>query len=92
MTRLVIATLSAVKKLNKNNKSILSISLSTYGAPEVHLTLVGFIENFKSYTISKRDSDQYPTELHNTVEGVKFFALSIASYVEVDANGEACHD
>jgi len=78
MTRLVIATLSAVKKINKLNKdnSILSISIGILNTPEVHMTLTGFIENFKSHTVSSRDSDQYPIEISHTIDGIKFFTIT----------------
>jgi len=77
MTRLVIATLSAVKKLKKLDKnSIISISIGILNTPEVHMTLTGFVENFKSHTVSSRDSDQYPIEISHTIDGIKFFTIT----------------
>lgn len=50
--------------------------------PEVHLDNDTFLENFPIYLESRRDCAKYPTEMHTTINGVKFFALSSEPFPE----------
>ena len=74
MDNLVTAVLSALDRLDPYKLQITSIC--TYSRPQqVHMDLEAFLENFSNYKAIDRDMSEYPIELSEVVDGVKFFCV-----------------
>ena len=71
-----------IKSLMELNFEVLG--LSAY-SKSVHVDSFYFINNFNNYKATERNSDEYPIELSEVVDGIRFFAIySIGELYESD--------
>lgn len=74
--------ISHIKGLIDLNFSILGMSVYS---KEVHVDSNHFLKLFNNYKATERNSDEYPIELSEVVDGIKFFAIySIGELYESD--------
>ena len=82
MENLIQEIIFHIKGLIDLNFSILRMSVYS---KEIHVDSNHFLKLFNNYKATERNSDEYPIELSEVVDGIRFFAIySIGELYESD--------